>query len=365
MTEKPLRRVTEKPLGAASTTPLEGTTPKPLIEVHDLRKYFPIRSGLIRKSVRYVKAVDDVSFTINAGETLGLVGESGCGKTTTGRMLLRLIEPTGGSMMMRDNGSQVDLGKLQGEELRRFRRQIQMIFQDPYSSLNPRMRVADLISEPIMALENAPRAEIEERLRWLTEAVGLKPDQLDRYPHAFSGGQRQRICIARALAVRPRVVVCDEPVSALDVSVRAQIINLLKDLQKEFGLTYLFVAHDLSVVENISSRVAVMYAGRIVEIADTSVLFHEPQHPYTQALLRAVPVADPEQRGELAVLAGEVADASNLPPGCSFHPRCPFAQPCCRETLPGLKDVGANHQCACHFAGQLESLRDTGEKTLV
>ena len=326
----------------------------PLLEVRNLRKYFPIVSGLFKKRVRHVKAVDDVSFHINPGETLGLVGESGCGKTTAGRLILRLIERTAGEIRYCENGAEVNLGTLMGERLRRFRRNVQMIFQDPFSSLNPRMRVSDLISEPIRALESVCEREIDERVRWLTEAVGLNVQQLERYPHAFSGGQRQRICIARALAVRPRLVVCDEPVSALDVSVRAQIINLLKDLQQEFGLTYLFVAHDLSVVENISTRVAVMYAGRIVEIADNRSLFHHPRHPYTAALMRAVPVPDPEFRGDLSILQGEVADASDLPAGCAFHPRCPFAHERCRTEMPALRALGSAQEAACHFAEEIE-----------
>jgi peptide/nickel transport system ATP-binding protein len=301
-----------------------------------------------------VKAVDDISFEIQPGETLGLVGESGCGKTTAGRVILRLIERTAGEVVYRENGSEVNLATLQGEKLRQFRRHVQMIFQDPFSSLNPRMRVSDLISEPIRALENVSERETDERVRWLTEAVGLNVQQLERYPHAFSGGQRQRICIARALAVRPRLVVCDEPVSALDVSVRAQIINLLKDLQQEFGLTYLFVAHDLSVVENISTRVAVMYAGRIVEIADNRSLFHQPRHPYTAALMRAVPVPDPTFKGDLSILQGEVADASDLPTGCAFHPRCPFAQDICRTEMPQLRTLGTTQRAACHFADQIQ-----------
>lgn len=322
----------------------------PLLEVHGLTKYFHTTSGVVRKISRVVKAVDRVSFRIAAGETLGLVGESGCGKSTVGRLLLRLLEPTAGKILIHEDGRSVDLDELQGEALRKFRTHIQMVFQDPYSSLNPRMRVADLIAEPIRALELATsRDETDARVKWLAEAVGLKPEQLRRYPHAFSGGQRQRICIARALALRPKLIVCDEPVSALDVSVRAQIINLLKDLQAEFGLTYLFIAHDMAAVENISNRVAVMYAGRIVETAPTATLFREPRHPYTQALLRAIPVPDPTRRDQLSVPAGEVAEASNLPPGCAFNPRCPLATDICRTDMPELREITPGHEVSCHL----------------
>ena len=321
----------------------------PLLEVRNLTKHFMARSGFIRRSQRIVKAVDGVSFVIRPGETLGLVGESGCGKSTVGRMLLRLIQPTAGEVRMLDGDRQVDVGALRGDALRRFRRKIQMVFQDPYSSLNPRMRVAELIAEPVHALEpEASRDEVEERVRWIAEAVGLKHEQMRRYPHAFSGGQRQRICVARALAVRPRLVICDEPVSALDVSVRAQIINLLRDLQKEFGLTYLFIAHDLAVVENISNRIAVMYAGRLVETSDAAALFKSPRHPYTRALLSAVPVPDPARRMEAIIAKGDVAEASNLPPGCAFHPRCSFAIERCRIDVPVLEAASVEHEVACH-----------------
>lgn len=270
---------------------------KPLLEVRNLSKHFTAKTGTIKKISHTVRAVDDVSFSVMPGETLGLVGESGCGKTTTGRMLLRLIEPTAGEIIFRHADKDIDVGKLRGEQLRLNRKHIQMIFQDPYSSLNPRMRVFDLLAEPLHSLEpGLSRSEVEDRVLWIAEASGLKREFLSRFPHAFSGGQRQRICIARALVVRPRLVVCDEPVSALDVSVRAQIINLLKDLQQEFGLTYIFIAHDLAVVENISNRVAVMYAGKIVELADVDTLYNNPSHEYTRTLLDAIPVPDPFKR---------------------------------------------------------------------
>jgi peptide/nickel transport system ATP-binding protein len=327
---------------------------QPLLEIEGLTKFFPIRSGLFRKQVGEIRAVDDVTFHINQGETLGLVGESGCGKTTTGRMILRLIERTTGSMHFHLDGQKVDLSALKGEELRQFRRHMQMIFQDPFSSLNPRMTVLDIIGEPLKALDYGSKSDIEERVRWVTKAAGLQVEFLRRYPHAFSGGQRQRIGIARALVLNPKLIVCDEPVSALDVSVQAQIINLLKDLQEEFGLTYLFIAHDLSVVENISSRVAVMYCGRIVEMAETNALFHRPRHPYTEALMSAVPKPDPDRAGKRMLLQGEVADPSNLPPGCAFHPRCRYAKELCRVDRPNLVDIGGGHCAACHFARELE-----------
>ena len=331
----------------------------PLLEVRNLSKFFPITSGLMRKTVGQIKAVDDVSFRIPAGETLGLVGESGCGKTTTGRLILRLIERTEGELTFHLDETpkpetRINLGALDGEELRRFRKHMQLIFQDPFSSLNPRMTVYDIISEPLKAHGVGSRADIEDRVRRLTAAVGLQVEFLRRYPHAFSGGQRQRICIARALALNPKLVICDEPVSALDVSIQAQILNLLKDLQKDLGLTYLFIAHDLSVVENISARVAVMYAGRIVELADTTGLFHRPRHPYTEALMNSLPKPDPAAKSGRIVLPGEVADPSNLPPGCAFHPRCRYAEDCCRQEVPPLRDLGDGHLCACYLAERLD-----------
>ena len=325
-----------------------------LLQVEGLKKYFPITSGWQRTTVGHVKAVDDVSFSIQDGETLGLVGESGCGKTTTGRLVLRLIECTSGSIRMNLGSGDVQVSDLRGEELRLFRRHIQMIFQDPYSSLNPRLTVFDIIAEPLKALGHLSAAEIDDRVRQLMTDVGLRPQFLQRFPHAFSGGQRQRVCIARSLALDPRLIVCDEPVSALDVSVQAQIINLMKDLQQEQGLTYLFIAHDLSVVENIATRVAVMYTGRIVELAPTDELFAQPRHPYTHALMSAVPRPDPKLRKARELLPGDVADPSDLPSGCAFHPRCRFAQDQCRQQAPALREISGGHQVACHLAEEID-----------
>ncbi len=320
---------------------------EPLIQVEGLTKRFPITQGLLRRTVGYVRAVENVTFHIAPGETLGLVGESGCGKTTTGRLILRLIERTAGTIVFTSNGNRVDITTLQGESLREFRKNMQLVFQDPFSSLNPRMTVLDIIGEPLRVHGFGKRSAIEQRVRDVSAACGLQPDFLRRYPHAFSGGQRQRICIARALVLNPQLVICDEPVSALDVSVQAQIINLLKDLQEQFGLTYLFIAHDLSVVENISARVAVMYAGRIVELARTGELFNKPLHPYTEALMNALPVPDPRARKDRILLKGEVADPSNLPPGCAFHPRCRYATPDCKTEPPPLVEVTGGRYVAC------------------
>jgi peptide/nickel transport system ATP-binding protein len=327
-----------------------------LLKVRDLTKRFPVASGM-RREKGWFTAVDGVSFDLMPGQTLGLVGESGCGKTTTGRMILRLIEPTSGQIIMRNGQQEIDLVHLRAESLRLFRRHVQMIFQDPYSSLNPRLRVLDIIGEPLRALTKLSPHQIEDRVRDLAQQVGLLPDQLRRYPHAFSGGQRQRICIARALALNPALIVCDEPVSALDVSVRAQIINLLKDLQAERGLAYLFVAHDLSVVENISTRVAVMFAGRIVELAPNQALFQTPAHPYTMTLLDAVPEPDPALRENPATESEDPAIAAPVSGGCPFHSRCPHAKEQCREEAPALLPLAEDHFVACHFASKIQSER--------
>jgi oligopeptide transport system ATP-binding protein len=319
----------------------------PLITVNNLVKHFPIRGGVLGREVDRVHAVDGVSFSIGKGETLGLVGESGCGKSTTGRCILRLIEPTSGEVWFEGK----DVMNMRGEALRAMCRDMQIIFQDPFASLNPRMTVAAIIGEALKIHNLAKtRRDQEERVAELLRTVGLQPDHMRRYPHEFSGGQRQRIGIARALAVEPKLVVCDEPVSALDVSIQAQVINLLEDLQQEFGLTYLFIAHDLSVVEHISTRVAVMYLGRIVEIASSKDLYTNPRHPYTEALLSAVPIPDPELKRERIRLQGDVPNPINPPKGCHFHTRCPIRQlPLCGTEAPVLKDLGGGHQVACHL----------------
>jgi peptide/nickel transport system ATP-binding protein len=327
----------------------------PLLRVVGLQKLFPIRKGFLRRTVGHVRAVDGVSFHIDEGETLGLVGESGCGKTTTARCILRAIEPTAGEIFMRmANGSVVELGRLRPAELRALRREMQMIFQDPFTSLNPRMTLLDLVGEPLLVHGLKRRRDREERVADLLRRVGLRPEYMRRFPHAFSGGERQRIGIARALALHPRLVVADEPVSALDVSVQAQILNLLVDLQADFRLTYLFVAHDLSVVRHISNRVAVMYVGRIVELAETDELFRAPRHPYTAALLSAAPEPDPRTRSRRLILQGEVANPAAPPSGCYFHPRCPYAIEVCRTQTPAWQETTPGHFVGCHRARELQ-----------
>ncbi len=322
-----------------------------LIEVENLVKYFPVRTGLFKRVSAWVKAVDGITFDIKKGETLGLVGETGCGKTTTGRCIIRLIEPTSGKIMY--NGE--DLLTTTTERLLKLRKEMQIIFQDPFASLNPRMNVGRIIGEGLVIQKKYSKSEIHDRVIDLLKKVGLEVDHIKRYPHEFSGGQRQRIGIARALAVNAKFIVCDEPVSALDVSIQSQILNLLDELQDEFGLTYLFIAHDLSVVEHVSDRVAVMYLGKIVEVASRDVLYENPLNPYTKALLSAVPIPDPRVKTKRIILKGDVPSPVNVPPGCNFHPRCMYRKDICSKEIPTLRDMGEEHKVACHFAGKLKS----------
>lgn len=319
-----------------------------LIEVRNLKKYFPIKGGFFNRTVANLKAVDDISFYIREGETLGIVGESGCGKSTTGRAILRLHEATAGEVYFQGQ----DIYKLTAEELRMKRRDMQLIFQDPYSSLNPRMTVGDIIGEPIEIHNKISREEKLDRVKELLQLVGLSPYHVRRYPHEFSGGQRQRIGIARALALNPKFLVCDEAVSALDVSIQAQVVNLFQELQSKFKLTYMFISHDLSVVKHISDRIGVMYLGKMVEMCETEEMFKNPIHPYTQALLSAVPEADPRRSPDRIILEGDVPSPVNPPRGCVFHTRCQYCMPICREQMPEFKDAGNSHFVACHLLDQ-------------
>lgn len=325
-----------------------------LLTVQNLRKAFKVSANRPGAAKQLLKAVDGVSFEIKSGETLGLVGESGCGKSTTGKLLLRLIEPDGGIITF-DGRTVTGMPK---RELTALRRDMQIIFQDPYSSLNPRMRVGEIIGEPLVIHALARGTDIREQVLALMQKVGLSPEHYDRYPHEFSGGQRQRIGIARTLAVQPRLVVADEPVSALDLSIQAQIVNLLKDLQQEFGLTYLFISHDLGVIEHFCDRVAVMYLGRIVEIADAEQLYRKPRHPYTEALLNAVPIPDPQRVRQHQILSGEIPSPIDPPSGCHFHPRCPYAKELCRQEYPPLIEQTEGHQSACHFSNEVGRFRN-------
>lgn len=325
-----------------------------LLEIKGLKKYFPIRAGLLRRVAGHVRAVDDVSFQIKKGETLSLVGESGCGKTTTAKCILRALNPTGGEIKFKtDNDTVVDVAELPKGELRPLRRQMQMIFQDPFSSLNPRMTLLDIVGEPLLVNGMKSISERRERVAALLEMVGLSAEYMSRFPHAFSGGQRQRIGVARALALNPSLIVADEPVSALDVSVQAQIVNLLIDLQDQLGMAYLFVAHDLSVVKHVSDRVAVMYVGKLVEVSETNALFNRPKHPYTEALLSAVPKPDPRLRAQRIILEGDVADPAHPPSGCYFHPRCRYAVDLCRHETPQLEEIEPGHFASCHRAKEI------------
>jgi len=324
----------------------------PLVEVRDLVKHFPVTGGVLLREVAKVHAVDDVSLVIKPGETLGLVGESGCGKSTLGRLILRLDEPTSGQVLFEGE----DILAYDAERLRKLREEMQIIFQDPFSSLNPRKSVAHIVGEPLLVHGVKNRTERENRVEELLEVVGLGREHMRRYPHQFSGGQRQRIGVARALALNPKLIICDEAVSALDVSIQAQVINLLQDLQSEFGLTYLFISHDLSVVEHISDRVAVMYLGKVVELADSITIYSNPLHPYTQALLGAAPIPDPYRGISHTILKGDVPSPINPPSGCRFHTRCPYAEQICTDHEPELRELAKGHTAACHFANQRPSL---------
>jgi len=329
--------------------------PRTLLEVNDLKMHFPIRKGFFRKVVGHVKAVDGVTFRIEQGDTFGLVGESGCGKSTTGRCIMRLLDPTDGEIIYHDSkGKAMHVEELSGQEMRPLRRNMQIMFQDPYASLNPRLTLKHIVGEPLVINNICRGKELEDRVAQLLRSVGLSPEHMNRYPHAFSGGQRQRIGLARALALNPEFIVADEPVSALDVSVQAQVLNLIEDLQEQFGLTYLFIAHNMSVIKHICDHVAVMYVGRIVEVTDTKELFANPLHPYTEALLSAIPKPDPRAKRSRILLEGDVPNPANPPSGCYFHPRCSYAKDVCAQETPTLQEIAPGHLAACHFAGELQ-----------
>ena len=332
--------------------PDSDTRTPPLLEARNLVKHYPILGGVMLKQVAAVKALDDVSLAIGRGETVGLVGESGCGKTTFGRAILRLEEPTAGEVLFEGE----NILACGPEQMRHLRRRMQIIFQDPFSSLNPRKNISQIVGQPLQIHGVKGRSERERRVAALLDVVGLRPEHLRRYPHQFSGGQRQRIGVARALALNPDLIVCDEAVSALDVSIQAQVINLLMDLQEEFSLTYLFISHDLSVVEHVSDRVAVMYLGKLVELAPSAMLYQKPLHPYTQALLSALPLPDPRLKRQRAILRGDVPSPINPPPGCRFHTRCPHVEAVCRTREPILREIEPDHTAACHFAGLIEAI---------
>jgi len=326
-----------------------------LLEVKELKMHFPIKRGFFRKTVGYVKAVDGVSFTIRRGETFGLVGESGCGKSTTGRCIIRLIDPTEGQVVFHDpQRGALDIAQASQDTIRPLRRQMQIVFQDPYASLNPRLTLKQIVGEPLVINKLMQGRELEERVAQLLRSVGLSPEHMNRYPHAFSGGQRQRISLARSLALNPEFIVADEPVSALDVSVQAQVLNLIIQLQAQLDLTYLFIAHDMSVIKHISDQVGVMYVGKLVEVAETSELFSNPLHPYTEALLSAIPKPDPRNKGKRIILEGDVPNPANPPSGCYFHPRCPYAKAECSQETPQLREVKPGHHVSCHFAEELQ-----------
>ena len=326
-----------------------------LLEVKNLKKWFPINAGIFQRVIGYIKAVDGVSFTVRENEVLGVVGESGCGKTTVGRTILRLYEPTEGEIWFRKaDGTRVDVAQLEPAELKALRREMRMIFQDPFSSLNPRFTVKDIIGEPLVVHNVAKGKEIDDRVAELMRSVGLEPAYMRRYPHEFSGGQRQRIGLARTLALNPRLIVADEPVSALDVSIQAQVLNLLQELKEQLGLTIIFIAHDLSVVEHVCDSIAVMYVGKVVEIANSEEVLRNPKHPYTEALVSAVPPADPDVKSERIILEGDVPSPANPPSGCVFHPRCRYAKDICRQEIPPLLEVEPGHFASCHFANELE-----------